>query len=59
MGANIRIILSFIFSAENKIKAGQLNVIQVLIEVMTVHKANAAVVQNCAAALWNICVNGV
>jgi len=49
---------SYYISAENKIKAGQLNVIQVLVEVMLVHKADAVVAQNAAGALRNICVNG-
>ena len=46
-------------SDENQIKAGQLNVMQALVEMMTVHKANAAVAQQAAGALRNICVNGV
>ena len=46
-------------SAENQIKAGQLNVMQALVEVMLVHKADAAVAQYCAGALLKICLNGV
>ena len=49
----------FFVSAENQIKAGQLNVMQALVEVMLVHKADANVAENAAAALYNICLNGV
>jgi hypothetical protein len=50
---------SYYISAENQIKAGQLNVIQALVEVMLVHKADAVVAQEAAGALFNICVNGL
>ena len=46
-------------SAENQLKAGQLNVMQALVEVMLVHKADAKVAETAAAALHNICYNGV
>ena len=46
--------------AKNQIKAGQLNVIQLLVDAMTVHKADARVASQAAAALGNICGdNGV
>ena len=52
--------LSLMFlSAENKIKAGQLKVMKALVDVMLVHKTDAAVAQQAAGALLNICVNGV
>jgi hypothetical protein len=47
------------FTAENQIKAGQLNVMQALLEVMLVHKADANVAQYAAGALRSICANGV
>ena len=42
-------------SGENQIKAGQLNVIQALLEMMLVHKAHAGVLENVAEALHLIC----
>ena len=52
--------MSLIVLAENQIKAGQLNVIQALMEVMTVHKANANISEKAAFALGSICCkNGV
>ena len=47
------------FTAENKRKAGQLNVMQALLDVMLVHKADANVAQQAAGAMLNICANGV
>ena len=44
-------------SAENTIQAGQLNVIQALVDVMLVHQADAAVAQSAAGGLANICYN--
>ena len=46
-------------SAENQIKAGQLNVIQALVEVMLVHKAYAKVAKSAVDALNIICFDGV
>ena len=45
-------------SGENQIKAGQLNVIQALLEMIIVHKAHAGVVDKAADALHYICKNG-
>ena len=53
------ILFLYSFSDENEIKAGKLNVMQALVEVMLVHKADAGVAANAAGALGNICVNGV
>ena len=47
------------FSAENKIKAGQLNAMDSLLEMMRLHKADPRVAANAAGALQAICVNGV
>ena len=46
-------------SGGNQIQAGQLNVIQALLEVMLVHKADAKVVEKAAYALHQICKNGL
>ena len=49
----------FFVSVENKIKAGQLELIQALMEVMLVNRADANVSEWCAGTLWNVCENGV
>ena len=54
----IQVAFLFCFSAENQIKAGQLNVMQELVEVMLVHKADPRFAEKAAGALWNICMNG-
>ena len=54
----IQIAFLLYFSAENKIKAGQLNVMQALVDVMLQHKADPRVTENVAGALGNICENG-
>ena len=46
------------FSGENKIKAGKLNVMQALLDVMHQHKSDPRVAEDVAGALRNICVNG-
>ena len=55
---NIQMAFLFIFSAVNKIKAGKLNVMQALVEVMLLHKADPKVAANASGALWNITING-
>ena len=40
-------------------KAGQLNVMQALVEVMLVHKADPAIAHQAAWALGLLCLNGV
>ena len=54
----IQIAFLLYFSAENQIKAGQLNVMQALVDVMLQHKADPRVAENVADALGNICDNG-
>ena len=46
------------FSAENTKKAGQVNVMQALVEVMLVHKFDAKVAEKSAGALGAICNDG-
>ena len=46
--------------AENKIKAGQLNAMQALVDAMTLHKGDVHVARTAAAALGEMCSgNGV
>ena len=44
------------FVAQNQVKAGQLGVI---LEALSVHKANAEVAASVAGAIRNICRNGI
>ena len=43
------------FADENHAKAGQLRVMQALLEALSVHKANAEVARLVAFAIVNIC----
>ena len=43
------------FADENKSKAGQLGVMEALLEALSLHKANAEVAASVAAAIRNIC----
>ena len=45
--------------ADNKVKAGQLQVMEALLETLSLHKANAEVARQVAGAMQNICVNGI
>ena len=45
--------------ADNKVKAGQLPIMEALLESLTLHKANEKVVEAVAGAVSNICVNGI
>ena len=43
------------FAAENRVKAGQLHVMEALLEVLSLHKANADISRPVAGAIRNIC----
>ena len=45
------------FAAENQVKAGQLRVMEALLESLSLHKANAQVAEYVACAMGNICGN--
>ena len=46
-------------AADNQVKAGQLKVMEALLEALSLHKANAEVARVVAAAMRYICVNGI
>ena len=48
----------FYFSDENQIKAGQLNVMQALVDILLQHKVDSRVAKTAAGALQNICMKG-
>ena len=45
------------FAAENQVKAGQLRVMEALLEALSLHKANAQVADRVAFAMGNVCAN--
>ena len=47
------------FAGENRVKAGQLPVMEALVEALSLHKANAEVASWVACAIRNICLNGI
>ena len=47
------------FADENQVKAGQLGVLEALVEALSLHKANAEVASWVACAIRNICLNGI
>ena len=49
----------FFLVDENAVKAGQLPIMEALLESLTLHKANEKVAEAVAAALESICVNGI
>ena len=53
------IALAFCLAAENKVKAGQLRVMEALLNSLTLHKASATVAEAVAGAFTNICVHGM
>ena len=54
-GSNVRCDVA----AYNKVKAGKLQVMEALLETLSLHKANAEVARQVAGAMQNICVNGI
>ena len=48
------------FTVDNRVKAGQLGVMEALLEALSLHKANAEVANIVAGAIGNICnSNGI
>ena len=47
------------FADENAAKAGQLGVMEALLEALSLHKVNAEFAASVAFALGNICKNGI
>ena len=47
------------FAGENQVKAGQLGVLEALLEALSLHKANAEVALEVAGAIRNMCLKGI